>query len=112
MGGIGRAGLGGGAWKHPCRIARRPDVRFYRPGLNDVDGPIGASGAAKQIRFGAYYRIRFLSQCGDHQNPRSKPLPDTTGMLSKIPRFSAILGVGLRTLANCHCDAKIPMAIG
>jgi hypothetical protein len=36
----------------------------------------------------------------------------TTGALSKTPRFSTIFGVGLRSLANCHRHARMPMAIG
>jgi hypothetical protein len=49
--------------------------------------------------FGAYYRISLRSNRGDPENPSLKRLPDTTGMVSKIPRFSAILEDVLRTLA-------------
>ena len=62
--------------------------------------------------FSHYYRISNGTIPGDPCNPCPKPLPDTTGMVSKIPRFSAIFGDGMRTLANCHYDAKIPLAIG
>jgi hypothetical protein len=100
------------AQNRPCRIASRPDVPILPAGPRSLYRPIGASGWAKRTRFGAYYRIPSWLNRGGPENPSSKPLPDTTGMVSKIPRFPAILGVGLRTLANCHCDAKIPMAIG
>jgi hypothetical protein len=101
-----------GAPVPPCRIARvgtsnrptRPPIAFW--------GRKVASGEAERTRFGTYYRISFRSNRGDPEKPSLQPLPDTTGMVSKIPRFSAIFGDGMRTLANCHCDAKIPMAIG
>ena len=71
-----------------------------------------ASEEAKRTRFGAYYRISHRAILGDPENPSLKRLPETTGMDSKKPRFSAIFGDGMRTHANCHSDAKIPMAIG
>jgi hypothetical protein len=41
-----------------------------------------------------------------------KPLPDTTGMVSKILRFSAIFRNRRRRFAKSQQTARIPMAIG
>jgi hypothetical protein len=71
-----------------------------------------ASGEAGRTRFGAYYRIPPRSKRGDPEKTSLKPLPDTTGMVSKIPRFSAIFGDGMTTLANGQRNARIPLAIG
>lgn len=112
LNGLVRTPIGRAARNRPCRIARRPGVRCRAGASIAFYGPARASEGANLARFGDYYRISPRSIPGGPHKRSLKPLPDTTGMLSGLPRFFAISRVGLRTLANCHCDAKIPMAIG
>jgi hypothetical protein len=103
----------GAVWNRLCRVARRPDVpNLPAPASIAFPGRPEVSEEAKRTRFGGYYRISHRAILGDSENPSLKPLPDTTGMVSKIPRFSAIFEDGMRTLANGQGNAKIPLTIG